>query len=332
MLESFDPLTHIVTVTRNDKWWGGEVKLSKIILKPITDPNTRALALENGEVDFTVDVPYSEVDRIAGMKGIKVEKFENPRIYRLDFNLKKAPLDDVRVRKAIAYGIDKESIVDYVLFNVGKPAVGPFMPDFYWTNKSLQDYQHDAQKAKDLLAQAGWKDTNGDGLVDKDGKVLEINFLTYTNRPGLPPMSDAIVGQLKEIGIKVNAVVMEYGVIDERIKTGDWDAYLFAISTAMVPDPSYYLEMSLKTGGSYNYAGYSSSKVDKLLDDASNTIDQKERLLKLNQIEGIIQDEVPVLAIAYYGVVVASRDYVKGYVFDPTAHDYGLSPDMYIER
>lgn len=332
MLESFDPQTHVMTVVRNDKWWGGEVRLSRVILKPILDPNTRALALESGEVDFTVDLPYNEADRIGAMEGIRVEKFENPRIYRLDFNLKKAPLDDVRVRKAIAYGIDTDSIVEYILFNIGKPAVGPFMPEFYWTNKSLEAYGQNVKKAKELLAEAGWKDTNGDGLVDREGKALEINLLTYPNRPGLPPMAEAIAGQLREIGIKMNAEVMESGVIDEKRKTGDWDTYLVAFSTAMVPDPSYYLGMTYRTGGAYNYAGYSNSHVDDLLEEASETTDEQERLGMMNEVQSIIQDEIPVLTVAYYGVIVASKDYVKGYQYDPTAHDYKLSPEMYIEK
>lgn len=331
-LESFDPQTHVMTVVRNDKWWGGEVKLSKVILKPILDPNTRALALENGEVDFTVDVPYNEADRIGAMKGINVEKFSNPRIYVMDFNIHKAPLDDVRVRKAIAYGMDTNSIVSYVLFNIGKPAVGPFMPDFLWANKSLKAYEHNVEKARELLKEAGWTDSNGDGLVDRDGKALEIDILTYPNRPGLPPMAEAIAGQLKEIGIKVNVEVTESGVIDERRKTGGWNVYLQAMNTAMVPDPTYYLGMTYKTGGAYNFPEYSNSNVDDLLMKASKTSSEEERLEMMNTVQSIVQDEIPVLTVAYYGVIVASKDYVKGYEYDPTAHDYKLSPKMYIER
>jgi peptide/nickel transport system substrate-binding protein len=332
MLESFDPQTHTMNVVRNDKWWGGEVKLSKVIIRPILDPNTRALALENGEVDFTVDVPYSEADRIGAMDGIKVEKFQNPRIYVMDFNMQKAPLDDVRVRKAIAYGIDTKSIVSYVLFNIGRPAVGPFMPEFVWTNKNLAAYEQNVEKAKELLTEAGWTDSNGDGLVDKDGKALEINLLTYPNRPGLPPMAEAISGQLKEIGIKMNVEVTESGVIDEKRKTGDWNIYLQAMSTAMVPDPTYYLRMTYKTEGAYNYAGYSNALVDDLLVKASGTTNEQERLEMMNEVQSITQDEIPVLTVAYYGVIVASKDYVKGYLYDPTAHDYKLSPEMYIEK
>jgi peptide/nickel transport system substrate-binding protein len=332
MVESFDPQTHVLTVIKNNKWWGGEVKLDKIVLKPITDPNTRALALENGELDFTIDIPYSEADKINEMDGFNVEKHSIPRIYRMDLNLKHAPLDDVKVRKALSYAIDRDSIVKFVLFNVGEKAVGPFMPSFLWANKSLIAYDYDVQKAKELLAGSGWKDTNADGIVDRNGKNLEISLLTYPNRPGLPPMAEAIAGQLKEVGIKVNAEVMENGAISDRRKSGDWDLSLSAMSTAMVADPSYYLSFSYQTNGSYNNAGYSNTRVDELIKEASETGNQEERLSKMNELQGIIHDEVPIITIAYYGVAVAKKDYVKGYQFDPTAHDYKLNPEMYIER
>jgi peptide/nickel transport system substrate-binding protein len=187
--ESFDDQTHELTVVRNDKWWDGKPKLEKIVLKPIQDPNTRAMAIENGEVDFTVDVPYNEVERINALDGITVEKYENPRIYYLYFNFQHSPLDDAKVRQAIAYGMDKNSIVEYVLFGVGKAAIGPFMPSFSWANDKLAPYDYDVEKARDLLAQAGWKDNGGDGLVDKDGKPLELSLFTWPQRPGQPPMA-----------------------------------------------------------------------------------------------------------------------------------------------
>jgi peptide/nickel transport system substrate-binding protein len=119
---------HRPNISRN---WGGEIKIDKIIFKPIVDPNTRALSLENGEVDFTVDIPYNEVERISKMSGINVEIFENSRTYLLSLNMNHVPLDDERVRKAIAYTIDKDSIVDHVLFKAGKSANGVFRPDLY---------------------------------------------------------------------------------------------------------------------------------------------------------------------------------------------------------
>ncbi len=328
--ESYDESTHVLTVKKNDNWWGGEVKLDGIVIKPITDPNTRALSLENGEVDFTVDVPYNEISGLNGKDGITVDKFENSRLIYMLFNLKKAPFDDVRVRKAIAYGMDRQEIVQYVLFGVGTPAVGIYRPDFYWTNQDLVAYENDANKAKELLAEAGWKDTNGDFIVDKDGKPLEISLLTFPNRPCLPPMAEALAGQLKEIGIKVNLEIVESGVLSERQKTGAWDTALSAVSVAMVPDPSYILESYFQTDG-MNNRGYSNGQVDKLLAEAAVTDDEKDRLAKYKTVQEIVQDELPIIPMTYYEMVVAKKDYVKGYIFDQTSHDYTLTPETYIE-
>ncbi|MCK9407184.1 MAG: ABC transporter substrate-binding protein [Methanothrix sp.] len=234
------------------------------------------------------------------------------------------------MRKAIAYGMDRQEIVQYVLFGVGSPAVGIYRPDFYWTNQNLVAYENDANRAKELLAEAGWKDTNGDGIADKDDRPLEISLLTFPNRPCLSPMAEALAGQLKEIGIKVNLEIVESGVLSERQKTGKWDTALSAVSVAMVPDPSYILESYFQTDG-MNNRGYSNGQVDKLLAEAAVTDDEKERLAKYKTVQEIVQDELPIIPMTYYEMVVAKKDYVKGYIFDQTSHDYTLTPETYIE-
>jgi peptide/nickel transport system substrate-binding protein len=329
--ESYDEKTHVMTVTKNDKWWGGDVLLDKIVIKPITDPNTRALSIENGEVDFTVDVPYSEIERLNGTSGISVDKFENSRLTYMNINLKKEPFDDVRVRKAIAYGMDRQSIVKYVLFGVGTPAVGIFRPDFYWTDKDLKAYDYNVEKAKSLLEEAGWKDSNGDGIVDKNGKNFEMSLITSPNRPSLPLMAEAIAGQLKEVGIKANVEILESGVVSDRQKKGEWDVTMSAVSVAMVPDASYILESFFTSGGTSN-KGYKNSEVDQLLEDAAGSKDEEERISMYKEVQSIIQEEVPIIPLTYYQMVVAKKDYVKGYVFDYTSHDYTLTPETYIER
>jgi len=330
--ESFDEQTRVLTVVKNENWWGGEVGLDKIILKGIPDPNTRAMAIENGEVDFTVDVPYSETDRINAIDGINVEKYKTPRVYKLDLNLKHEPLEDVRVRQAMSYAINRSDIAENVLYNVGEAAAGPFLPTMVWANKSLKPYSQDLEKADELLTAAGWVDTDGDGIRDKDGKPLKLNLMTYAARPGLPPMAEAMAAQLKEAGIGIETEVMEMGSIDDRREKGDWDIYLAAYNIAMVPDPEYILTNWYMTNGTDNGPGYSNPKVDALITEARKITDLNERYKKFNEVESIVYDEQPMIIVAYYGCAIVKKDYVKGYVFDPTAHDYRINADMYLEN
>ena len=330
--ESFDEQTRSLTVIKNENWWGGEVGLDKMILKGIPDPNTRAMTIENGEVDFTVDVPYSETDRIDAIDGITVEKYKTPRVYKLDINLKHEPLEDVRVRQAMSYAIDRSEIVENVLYNVGEAAAGPFLPTMAWANQSLSPYARDLEKADELLTAAGWVDTDGDGIRDKNGKPLKLNFMTYSARPGLPPMAEAMAAQLKEAGIDVEIEVMEMGSIDDRREKGDWDLYLAAYNIAMVPDPEYILTNWYMTNGTDNGPGYSNPEVDALITEARKITDLDERYKKFNEVEAIVNEEQPMIIVAYYGCAIVKKDYVKGYVFDPTAHDYRINAGMYLEK
>ncbi|WP_440954243.1 ABC transporter substrate-binding protein [Methanosarcina sp. Mfa9] len=330
--ESFDEQTRILTVVKNENWWGGEVGLDRMVLKGMPDPNTRAMAIENGELDFTVDVPYSETDRINELDGINVEKYKTPRVYKIDINLGHEPLGDVRVRQAMSYVIDRYEIAEHVLYNVGEPAAGPFLPTMVWANKDLQPYTRNLEKADKLLTEAGWVDTDGDGIRDKDGKPLRLNLMTYSARPGLPPMAETMAAQLKEAGIDVEAEVLEFGAIYDRKEKGNWDLYLAAYNIAMVPDPEYVLSNWYMTGGPDNGPGYSNPEVDSLIMEARKLTDLEERYRKFNEVEAIVYEEQPMILVAYYGCAIVKKDYVKGYVFDPTAHDYRTNADMYIEK
>ncbi len=330
--ESFDERTRILTVVKNENWWGGKIGLDKMILKGIPDPNTRAMAIENGEVDFTVDLPYSEADRIDAIDGVTVEKYKTPRVYKLDINLKHEPLEDLRVRQAMSYAIDRAEIAEHVLYNVGEAAAGPFLPTMVWANKSLSPYTKDLEKADELLTAAGWVDTDGDGIRDKDGKALKLSLITYSARPGLPPIAEAMAAQLREAGIAVETEVMEFGSIEDRKEKGSWDLYLVAQNIAMVPDPEYILSNWYMTNGTDNAPGYSNPKVDALITEARKITDLEERYKKFNEVEAIVNEEQPMIIIAYYGCAIVKKDYVKGYLFDPTAHDYRINAGMYIEK
>lgn len=330
--ESFDDQTRTLTVVKNENWWGGKVGLDKMIIKGVPDPNTRAMAIENGELDFTVDVPYSETDRINAIDGINVEKYKTPRVYKIDLNLKHEPLEDVRVRQAMSYAINRSDIAENVLYNVGEAAGGPFLPTMVWANKSLKPYSQNLKKADELLTAAGWVDTDGDGIRDKDGKPLKLNLMTYAARPGLPPMAEAITAQLKEAGIDAETEILEMGSIDDRREKGNWDLYLAAYNIAMVPDPEYILTNWYMTNGTDNGPGYSNPKVDALIKEARKITDLNERYKKFNEVESIVYDEQPMIIVAYYGCAIVKKDYVKGYVFDPTAHDYRINADMHLEN
>lgn len=329
--DSFNMQTGEIVVKKNPDWWGGDVKLDKMIIRGYENPNTRALLAEKGDVDFTVDPPYSEVDRIAKLPGLRVEKYNTPRIYKMDVNLRREAMNDKNVRKAISHAIDRKGITENVLYGVGSPAGGVFLPSMVWANTSLKPYTYDPDLAREYLKKSGWTDTDGDGYVDKNKKKLKVKILTYTERPGLPPMLEALTDNLKNIGIEVEPISMENSALSPIVKSGDWDLNLAAWNLAMVPDPEYVLKGWYTTNGSANGAHYSNPEVDRLIVKGHSITDINERYDLFRKIEAVVYDDLPTINVAYYGVAVVMKDSVKGYKFDPTAHDYRIDPLMYIE-
>jgi peptide/nickel transport system substrate-binding protein len=327
--ERFDIATGALYLLRNDEYWGIKPKLEKVIIKGIPDPASRAMSVEKGEVDFTCDVPYGDIERLKTASGLKVELHPTARVYQLTFgNLSGTPYSDVRVRKAISYAIDRKVISERTLHGSAEPAVGPVIPTMSWANQNLKGYSYDPDKAKQLLAEAGWKDVDGDGILKKGGDKFSITLYTYPQRPGLQPMAEALQAMLKDAGIKAEIRVMDSSAVKEYMT--DRDIYLSAYALAMVPDPDYYLRKTYHSKGDYNIWGYSNPEMDSLLEEGLKTFDTDKRQEIYDRVQEIALDEVPLIHVAYYKVAVVMRDNVKGFVFNPIAHDYMLNPEMYI--
>ena len=327
--ERFDVASGTLYLLRNDDYWGIKPGLEKVVIKGIPDPTSRAMSVEKGEVGFTCDVPYGDIERLKATSGLKVEAYPTARVYQIQFgNLTGTPYSDVRVRKAISYAIDREVISDRTLHGCAAPAIGPVMPTISWSNQELEGYPYDLENAKQLLAEAGWEDTDGNGIVDKNGEEFGITLYTYPQRPGLQPMAEAIQSMLKDVGIKVEVRVMDWSAIGEHMT--DRDLKLSGTAVAMVPDPDYYLRKTYHSNGDSNIWGYNNPEMDSLLEEGLSTFHAGKRQETYDRVQEIALDEVPIIHVAYYKVAVVMHDNVKGFVFNPIAHDYMLNPEMYI--
>lgn len=332
MFASFDPGSGNVEVVRNNAYHSAPAGIERIRFRPITDPNTRALAIENGEIDFTIDPPLNEIERLKTLKGITVKPYETPRVYIIKMNVKHGPLNDLKMRQALSHAIDNDAVANHVLYGVGSPAVGPYASNIAWVNKDIKPYGYDPALTKKMLAEAGYADTNGDGLLDKGGKALELRLITYPERPGLPPIAQALQGFFADIGITLKVDIMASSATGAVLKTPDWDFYLMANATTMIPTPYYHLNDGYGTDANASQSGYSNPEVDRLLTELSATFDTRRKYELARQIQQAIHDDVAALWIAYYGVGIVMKDTVKGFVFNPTAHDYMLNPGMVIEQ
>jgi len=212
----------------------------------------------------------------------------------MGFNLKHPWFKDKRVRQAIAYAIDKGEIVDVVLFGLGSPATGPYVPNTWVYNPSVKKYDYDLNKSKQLLKEAGWEDTDGDGILDKDGKKFEFSVLTNMGNRSREQTATIIQYRLKKVGIKMNIRVLEWSTfINEFIDKRRFETVILGWSIGIDPDQYDIWHSSKTREKEFNFVSYSNPEVDGLLEQGRRTFDIEKRKKAYYRIQEILADEVP---------------------------------------
>jgi peptide/nickel transport system substrate-binding protein len=319
-----------VLLARNDSYWGPKPKIARIEFRAIPDPATRSLAIQKGNVDLVPDAPYGDLELLR-KKGLNVTVANAARVYQISFgSLTGTPFSDVRVRRALSLAINREDIVRYVLFGMGKPAAGPYDENMVFANKELKTLAFDPEKAKHLLTEAGWLDADKSGVRKKDGRPLALTLYTHPQRPGQRPMAMAIAQQWMAVGVKADVRVMNWSAIDMAMKPGD--ARLGAYATAMIPDPDYYLRRLYAKTSPDNKWGYVNREVEDLLSAGIREKDPAKRLEIYKKVQALVFEDQPLIHVSYYGVNIVANPKVKGFVFNPVCHDYMLNTQMTLEK
>jgi len=211
----------------------------------------------------------------------------------MGYNLKSPLFANKKVRQAFAYAIDRQSIIDGVLMGIGRPCTGPFSYVSWAYNRSVQPYPYDPERAKRMLEEAGWKDVNGDGILEKDGRPFHFTILTNQGNGERIRASEIIQQNFKKVGIDAKIRVMEWQAFLEQIDKHSFDAIILGWSMSRDPD-LYDIWHSSKTGkGEYNFIGYNNPEVDRLLVQGRRVFGVEERKKIYYRIHEILADEQP---------------------------------------
>lgn len=319
-----------VVLVRNDDYWGEKPTLEKVIFKVIPEASTRVMALETKEVDMIIKVPEFEVSRLEKKSNIEVYRKLTTFTDFLQFNCEKEPFNDTKVRKAVAYAVDTEKLINTVLEGVGKPAKGrAFSPVMLYSKPDLKLYEYNADKTKELLLEAGWEDTDGDGIVDRDGKPLRVTLLVERGAwaPRWIPTAEAIQGELRKVGIDIEIQVLESGAVTKLEREGNFDMMLRSGYFVWGPYPRHFFVHHSKSP----YGHYKNEEYDRLVDLADSTVDTKEQEKLYHKLQEMVIEEVPAFYLVHEEKIVAANSYVKGYVI--TAEDPWLNLDgIYLEK
>jgi peptide/nickel transport system substrate-binding protein len=323
-----------LTVVRNDDYWGEKSKLDGAILFFVSDPMTRAMQLEGGDVDIALGLPQTEVQNLKSKSDLEVLSEVSLRENLIYINTKKAPFDNSLVRQAINHAIDRQEIIDTALEGVGGiPAIGPLSSVDQWSaNKDLKPYEFDPSKAKELLEQAGINDSDGDGWLEFQGNPFEITIKTYSSRAENKPSAEVVASQLEKIGIKTNLEVVESGTFSTDLAEGNYDLGLGSFNTGTTGDPDYFLTKHFEsTGSEAKKTGYSNSDVDNWLQEARKTSDQDKRMDYYRKVQEQVLADSPEIPLFYLNVLVGLNKRVDGFVMYPSSEIKFLTPEISLE-
>jgi peptide/nickel transport system substrate-binding protein len=289
------------TLEKFDKFFvPGRPYLDKIVVRLIPDENSLMLSFERGEINM---VPYlvgvRQIERAEKMKGVKVtdKGFEGiGPLNWLAFNTKKPPLDDVRVRQAIAYAANRDFIVDKLMAGKATRDLGPIVPGSPFAAKDLQPYKIDLKKANALLDEAGHK-KNGDGIRFS----LQIDYI-----PGVDEqqrnIAEYLRPQLKKIGIALEVrAAPDFPTWAQRISNYDFDLTMDSVfnwGDPVIGVARTYLSSNIRKGVIWsNTQQYSNPKVDELLEKAAVEVDKTKRAAMYQEFERIVVNDVPIFFI-----------------------------------
>lgn len=321
-------------VERNENYWNGTSKLNGVIIYVVPDEMARIFKLENNEVDIAQDIPQSEVNRLSNTTDFTAYSKETLRTYFLYINMKKAPFDDVKVRQALNYALNRQQIVDTALEGVGgMPAKSIFPSVMSWSiNDKINVVPPDEQKAKELLKEAGFDDTNGDGWLEYKGKPFELTIKTYTTRPQLKPAAEVIESQFESIGLKTSVIILESGAIETDMDKGDYDLTLYAWGVAPTGDPDYILSKHFEsTGSEAKRTGYSNTQVDEWIKAGRQTMDTAQRKEYYDKVQTQVMEECPELFVFYQNSLIGANKKVGGLKQFPNDITF-LTKDLYLEE
>ncbi len=286
----------------------GTACVDTAVFRVIPEASTRVAALLAGEVDIIQNVPAELVSTLEQVPGIQIKTTPGTSPIWMEMNVNKAPFDDVRVRQALNYAIDKDLLVSAIYGGKAVVMPGALSPNNNFADQTLKPYAYDTVKALELLAEAGWTDSNADNMLDKNGANLSFTIDTEEKYRSI---SEAVANQLRAIGIDASVRIWEYAVVKPLLLNGERMAFLDSWGDSAF-DPVGHMEAKwhgFLTGTSYgrgNFSGYNNPHVNELIVAGETTVDVAARHTIYDEAQQIIYAEAPAIFLVLPDVVEAA--------------------------
>jgi peptide/nickel transport system substrate-binding protein len=333
--KSYDQVQQVVDLEANQAYWDGPPKIPVLRVRVISESNAMQAELQSGRIDIAPLATSLSPDAIKALgqdPNLAVQQFEGSNLNLLTFNTTEPPLNSVKVRQAIAYAIDRESIIRDLVLNQGAIA-HTILPEASWAYAKPPAYQFDPNKAKQLLDEAGFRDPDGDGPQMR--WVKPLLFRISGSSAAARQYSGVIQNYLKNVGIPVAIETSEFNTMRQQVQNGQFQVN-YSQWVGGNQDPIFYhdlfatSEIATPTRG-LNRSRYSNPELDKILDEAANTYDHAKAAPLYAKAQEIISRDVPVFPLWYQANMVIAKKNV-GNIHVNASGDWGFVKDLIITK
>jgi peptide/nickel transport system substrate-binding protein len=303
-----------IELVANPDYFEGKPYISRVVYRVIPSQATIFLELKAKGVDYTGSLTALQYTRQTGYPAFQkaYNKFRSPGTgyTYLGFNLKDPRFADRRVRQAFAHAINRQELIQHVLVGMGRVATGPFRPGSWAENPAVKPYTYDMKRAAALLAEAGWKERNAQGLLVKDGKPFTFELLTNQGNEERKKVAEIIQASLRELGVGVEIRVLEWAAfLKEHVKKRNFEAMVLGWGTGVDPDQFVVWHSSQRGPDGLNHISYANSEVDALFEQGRLSCVQAERARYYHRLHELLAEDQPLVYLYWRDAlpVVARR-------------------------
>lgn len=296
-----------VILKSHENYFRGKAPISEIIVRNIPEENSRIIGLETGEIDISQDILTISRLNVLDDPSLELQEMSSLGVSYLGFNVKRKPLQDVRVRQAIAYAIDRDEIIDTILMGSVEKANGIFGPGVFGYSETAEAIGYDPEKAEALLAEAGYENGGINLNVTTSGSETNIQILTV------------VQAQLRDIGINLTIEQLEWGAYLHATANGESDLFYMGWSNSSA-DGDYGMSALLHSelmGAGGNRSFYKNEQLDNLLALGQRELDESIRQNYYAQAMDIVNEEVPIYPFSFSLANAGYNLKVKGYEQSP---------------
>jgi len=297
---------------------GGPPRLDRVVVRFIREPATLLSETLTGRIDVNGSLFPHQAAQVEQSRGIRLMSFPFREFYYIGWNVRLPILADSRVRRALTMGIDRQQLIDVLLFGYGELATGAIAP-WHPMFSAIEPLPYDQVRARRTLTEAGYVDRDGDGVrEDRNGNSLRLTLMTNHENPVRVDIAQVVQSQLADIGVAVDVKTMEWQTLLSRHRSRDFQSVVqsWVLDNFRVDPAALFHSSEAERPGSYNRSGLKDARVDQLIEQATGATDPEQARKLWAEFAIALQEAQPFTFLMWLEELVAVADRVQGVEMD----------------